>query len=53
MDLELPDSQMGFREEKYIRDHIANMCYTLKHAEGFQKEKSVCALWLTAKRLTV
>ena len=39
---ELPDVQAGFRKERGTRDQIANICWIIKKARGFQKNISFC-----------
>ena len=39
---ELPDVQAGFREDKGIRDQIANNCWIIEKATEFQKNISFC-----------
>ena len=34
---ELPDVQAGFRKDRGTRDQIANICWIIKKARGFQK----------------
>ena len=34
---EPPDVQAGFRKGRGTRDHIANICWIIKKARGFQK----------------
>ena len=36
---ELPDVQAGFRKERQTRDQIANICWIMKNAREFQKNK--------------
>ena len=33
---ELPDAQAGFRKGRGARDQIANICWIIKKARGFQ-----------------
>ena len=35
---ELPDVQAGFRKVRGIRDQIANICWIIEKARGFQKK---------------
>ena len=37
MNCELPDVQAGFRKSRGTRDQIANICWIIKKAKGFQK----------------
>ena len=37
MTCELPDVQAGFRKARGTRDQIANICWIVKKARGFQK----------------
>jgi len=37
MNRELPDAQAGFRKRREIRDQIANICWIIEKARGFQK----------------
>ena len=39
MDCELPDVQAGFGKGRGTRDKIANICWIIKKAKEFQKEK--------------
>ena len=39
---ELPDVQAGFRKERGTKDQIANICWIIKKARGFQKNISFC-----------
>ena len=39
MDCELPDVQAGFGKGRGTRDQIANICWIIKKARGFQKKK--------------
>ena len=45
--------QAGFRKGRGTRDEIANICWIIKKAREFQKEKSTSALFTTPKPLTV
>ena len=38
----LPDVQAGFRKSKGIRDQIANICWIIEKARGFQKNIYFC-----------
>ena len=49
---ELPDVQAGFRKGRGTRDQIANTCWVIKKARGFQKT-STFALLTMPKPLTV
>ena len=49
---ELPDVQAGFRKGRRTRDQIANICWIIEKAKGFQK-KSTSASLTTLKSLTV
>ena len=42
MNRELPDVQAGFRKGRGTRDQIANICWTIKKARGFQKNIYFC-----------
>ena len=42
VNLELPDVQAGFRKGRGIRDQIANLCWNIKKARGFQKNIYFC-----------
>ena len=42
MNHELPDVQAGFRKGRGTRDQIANICWILKKARGFQKNIYFC-----------
>ena len=37
MNHELPDDQAGFRKARGARDQIANICWIIEKARGFQK----------------
>ena len=39
---ELPDVQGGFREARGTRDQIANICWIIEKARGFQKNIYFC-----------
>ena len=39
---EIPDVQAGFRKGRRTRDQIANMCWIIKKAKGFQKNIYFC-----------
>ena len=39
---ELPDVQAAFRKGRGTRDHIANICWTVKKAREFQKNIYFC-----------
>ena len=39
---ELPDVQAGFRKGRGTRDQIANICWTMGKARGFQKNIYFC-----------
>ena len=39
---ELPDVQAAFRKGRGTRDHIANICWTIKKAREFQKNIYFC-----------
>ena len=52
---ELPDVQARFRKGRGTRDQIANICWIIEKAKGFQKKKSASislimlkTLWITA-----
>ena len=49
---ELSDIQAGFRKGTGTRDQIANICWIIEKARGFQK-KSISALLTMPKPLTV
>ena len=42
MNHELPDVQAGFRKGRGTRDQIANICWIIKKARGFQKNIYFC-----------
>ena len=42
MNRELPDVQAGFRKGKGTRDQIANICWMIEKARGFQKNIYFC-----------
>ena len=42
MNHELPDVQAGFGKGKGTRDQIANICWTIEKARGFQKNIYFC-----------
>ena len=42
MNCELPDIQAGFRKGTGTRDQIANICWIIKKARGFQKNIYFC-----------
>ena len=50
MNHELPDVQAGFRKGRGTRDQIANICWIIEKARGFQKNTYSC---FTPKPLTV
>ena len=52
MNCELPDVQVGFRKDIGTRDQIANICWIIEKARGFQKT-SISALLTMPKPLTV
>ena len=39
---ELPDVQAEFRKGRGIRDQIANICWIIEKAKGFQKNIDFC-----------
>ena len=39
---ELPDAQAGFRKGRGTRDQIANICWIMEKARGFQKNIYFC-----------
>ena len=39
---EIPDVQAGFRQGRGTRDQIANICWIIKKARGFQKNIYFC-----------
>ena len=41
---ELPDIQGEFRKERGTRDQIANICWIIEIARGFQKKKKIIYL---------
>ena len=49
---DLPDVQSGFKKGRGTRDQIANICWIIKKARGFQKT-SISALLTMPKPLTV
>ena len=49
---ELPDVQAGFRKGKGTRDQIANICWIIEKARGFQKNIYFCFIDMP-KPLTV
>ena len=49
---ELPDVQAGFRKGRGTRDQIANICWIVEKARGFQKKSTSISL-TTLKCLTV
>ena len=49
---ELPDIQPGFRKGRGTRDQIADICWTIKKARGFQKT-SISSLLPMPNLLTV
>ena len=42
MNRELSDVQAGFRKGRGTRDQIANICWIIKNARGFQKNIYFC-----------
>ena len=42
MNHELPDIQAGFRKGRGTRDQIANICWIMEKARGFQKNIYFC-----------
>ena len=50
---ELPDVQAGFRKGRGTRDQIANIRWIIEKARQFQKKKSISALLIMPKPLTV
>ena len=42
MNCELPDVQAGFRKGRETRDQIANICWIIEKARGFQKNIYFC-----------
>ena len=42
MNRELPDVQAGFRKGRGTRDQIANICWIMEKARGFQKNIYFC-----------
>ena len=53
MNRELLDVQAGFRKGRGTRDQIANICWIIKKAREFQKNKFISALLTMPKPLTV
>ena len=54
LNYELPDVQAGFREGRWTRDQIANICWIIEKAKELQKKKkSVSASLTIPKPLTV
>ena len=53
MNHEIPDVQTGFRKGRGTKDQVANICWIIKKARGFQKKKSNSALLTMPKPLTV
>ena len=43
---ELPDVQAGFRKGRGNRDQIANICWIIEKARGFQKNHVLHLYWL-------
>ena len=50
---ELPDVQAGFRKSRGTRDQIASICWIIEKGRQFQKKKSISALLIMPKPLTV
>ena len=50
---DLPKVQAGFRKGRGTRYQIANICWMIEKAGGFQKKTSISALWIMQKPLTV
>ena len=44
MNRELPDAQAGFRKGRGTRDQIANICWIIEKARGFQKNIYFCSI---------
>ena len=42
MNQELPDVQVGFRKGRRNRDQVANICWIIEKARGFQKSIYLC-----------
>ena len=42
LNYELPDVQAGFREGRWTRDQIANICWIIEKAKEFQKNIYFC-----------
>ena len=42
MNCELPDAQPGFQKGRGTRDQIANICWIMEKARGFQKNIYFC-----------
>ena len=42
LNYELPDVQAGFREGRWTRDQIANICWIIEKAKEFQKNICFC-----------
>ena len=47
MNQELPDVQVGFRKGRETRDQIANLCWIIKKARGYQKNTRRTSALLT------
>ena len=45
MNCELPDVQTGFRKGRGTRDQIANICWIIEKARGFQKNIYFCFIY--------
>ena len=41
---ELPDVQAGFKKGRRTRDQIANICWIMEKARGFQKNIYFCCI---------
>ena len=44
MNWEFPDVQAGFRKDRRTRDQIANICWIIEKARGFQKNIYFCII---------
>ena len=44
MNREFPDVQAGFRKDRRTRDQIANICWIIEKARGFQKNIYFCII---------
>ena len=46
MNHEIPDVQTGFRKGTGTKDQVANICWIIKKARGFQKKNLILLYWL-------